>query len=816
MAQFLTEEEKFRQMMQNSELGEEEQSPLDSIDIDKILHILRKNWYWVIIIPTIFLLAAYLYLRYTKPLFQSSSNLKMEIKDESSGLNIQNPLITAPQDNIAGELEVIRSPIIYEEVTKKLDLSVSYFAEGRILDNEMYGYSPIHVQSTIYNEGIYGQVFYIFVEDGRNYILKRKLNGKILAEYRGVFDQELKNTDFNFIISQKKDLKAYYENIFFIPNSRGAIMGYLSSGLEAAIVNPQAKIIGISFKDYNASKARDILHTLSEVYRNKSVEIKNRANKQKQEYLDSQIEKTEKELNAYETQMENFIIENKTNNVEAKIGELVTKIQQLTEERIKLNAKLQSIVELQIYTQQRVADNKIVPIMPEIDAAIMQQIFELNKLKAVRQEQELSENTNTYSYQKLGIQVGNLQKSISESIERNKTKLIKEMTEIGSKLSDIEQAFYGLPSKITEFNKLRKKYETVQGYYNSLIQQKIQIGLAEAGTVPSFEVIAPANIPIIPISPKKTLIYIIAGIAGAALSLLLILGKYIMKNTIGTQNELEKLVNLAIMGSIPKYRKEKLEVSKLVVHKNPKSAVSESFRNVRTNLDFMFSHSEKDKSRNFQKVISVTSTISGEGKTFVTINLGGIIAMSGLRVVILDLDMRKPKVHLGLNGTNEKGVSTILIGRHSLEECLRSTEIDNLSYISSGPIPPNPSELILRDEFNDLIKNLQELYDVILIDTPPVGLVTDAMIIMRQVDVRFFVMRANYSKRGFAKNIQRITKVHQITKIGLILNSVESKGTYGYGYGYGYDYGGYYEEDTKKQKWWSFLQPILDKLPKRK
>ena len=174
--------------------------------------------------------------------------------------------------------------------------------------------------------------------------------------------------------------------------------------------------------------------------------------------------------------------------------------------------------------------------------------------------------------------------------------------------------------------------------------------------------------------------------------------------------------------------------------------------------------------------------------------------MSGLRVVIIDLDMRKPKVHLGLNGINDKGVSTILIGRHSLEECLRTTEIDNLSYIAAGPIPPNPSELVLREEFRDLVKSLKELYDVVLIDTPPVGLVTDAMIIMQHVDVRLFVLRANYSKRFFAKNIQKIMRLHQIQRGGMVLNSVETRGSYGYGYG------GYYEDQVPKRKWWSFLR----------
>ncbi len=801
MAQYLTEEEHFRKLLQtdNTDSGE---SPLEAIDFAKIFYILRKNWYWLIVLPFLSVLVAYLYLRYTKPVFQSTANLKMEFKDEEVGFRIGFNQ-DSPVDNIAGELEVIRSPLIYEEVLNNIKLSVEYYAEGRILDNEIYGFSPIEVQALVLNETLYNQKFYIESQDDQTYKIEVKNNNNTTAEYQGKFDEWLKNKDIELFISLKKSLSNYNERIYFVLNSKGKSMNYLASNLEAFILNPQAKIISITFKDYNANKARDILKTISEVYRVKSVEIKNRANRQKKEYLDNQIEKTEKELNTYEVEIEKFIIQNKTNNIEGKIGELVNKIQQLTEERYRINTKLQNIIELEIFVNQRFVDAKNIPLIPDIDGAILQQISELNRLRQIRQQQELSETSSTYSYQVLDLKITNAQRNINETIDRYKKKILKELAEITQKLTEIEASFLRLPSKITDFNKLKKKYETVQNYYNNLIQQKIQIGLAEAGTVPNFEIISPASMPSVPISPKKMLIYGVAGGIGVLLSLLLIVGKYLLKDTISSQEELEKLVSMPVVGAIPKYRKYKMELSKLIVHQNPKSAISESFRNIRTNLDFMFPHSKKELN---QKVVSITSTVSGEGKTFVTINLGGIIAMSGLRVVIVDLDMRKPKVHLGLNGSNEKGVSTILIGRHSLEECLRTTEIENLSYVSAGPVPPNPSELILRNEFKELIKALKELYDVVLIDTPPVGLVTDAMLIMSQVDVRFFVLRANYSRRGFAKNIQKITSLQQIRSVGVILNAVEEQSKYGYRYGYGY-----YEEKNN-QKLVNWLNQIKNKL----
>ena len=427
MAQYLTEEERFRQMMQEANLAEDEQNPLDSIDFEKIAHIFRRNWYWLFIFPALLLFSAYLYLRYTKPVFQSTSTLKMEIKNENEGIGLRLDMVNTNMDNIAGELEVIRSPIIYEEVAKKLDLYTLYFAEGRILDNEMYSFAPISLEAKTLDNGVYGHKFYIQSEDNINYTLRRVYNKNLIAEYKGKFNEKLITQEFEFLIKSFKPLKEYSENIFFVINSKAATMSYLANNLEAVILNPQAKTIGLSFKDFDASKAKDVLNVLSEVYRVKSIEIKNRANKQKQEYLDEQIAKTEKELNGYEAEMERFIIENKTNNIEGKIGELVAKIQQLTEERIKLNAKLQNLIELEIFVNQRFVSDKNIPILPDVDVGILSQITELNRLKLLRQEQELSETANTYSYQKFGIQINALQKNISESIERYKQKIFKDM-----------------------------------------------------------------------------------------------------------------------------------------------------------------------------------------------------------------------------------------------------------------------------------------------------------------------------------------------------------------------------------------------------
>ena len=216
------------------------------------------------------------------------------------------------------------------------------------------------------------------------------------------------------------------------------------------------------------------------------------------------------------------------------------------------------------------------------------------------------------------------------------------------------------------------------------------------------------------------------------------------------------------------------------------------------------------------KVIAVTSTISGEGKTFVTINLAGVIAFSEKKVIVMDFDMRKPKIHVGFSAENKKGISTILMGIHSVDECIQSSAIEHLDFITAGPVPPNPSELMLNKRMPELIDYLKTKYEFILIDNPPIGIVTDGMRSLLLADYPIYIFKANHSKRNFVQNIDRLVTESNLKNLSIILNAVESQYSgyyanskssygpgynYGYGYGYGYAYGygyGYYDGDHLK------------------
>jgi tyrosine-protein kinase Etk/Wzc len=278
------------------------------------------------------------------------------------------------------------------------------------------------------------------------------------------------------------------------------------------------------------------------------------------------------------------------------------------------------------------------------------------------------------------------------------------------------------------------------------------------------------------------MIYGIGFVAGLVLNIFFIGILYLINTKITSQAELERISNVPLLGVVPALRDVSNDT--LYISSHPKSMVSEALRTIRTNLDFF-------KTDLPQKVIAISSTISGEGKSFIAMNLGGVMALSHKKVVLLDLDMRKKKTDsISKDTDTSKGMSTILIRKNSWNECVVKSSLPNFDFIPSGPHPPNPSELLLNGEFNQLLTELKQHYDYILMDTPPVGVVTDGIMAMKQADICIYIVRANYSKKEFIRNLHRIIRINKFQHITTLLNALPTTSETAYGYGY-------YEEEKK-------------------
>lgn len=749
----------------------------NDFDFEKLRQVFTSSWLWVLGILIATLSAAFLYIRYTKPIYSAESVLKLDIKNDANLLGLQNPL---DQDikGIAGEIEILRSRLFFSKVVDAIGMEISYYHPGRShLVDERYGNSPFEVEFELKNNSLLDRRFDIEILNDDEFSLScAYLGGPIGETHR--FGTEISTNDFKFKFnktnhfSDQKNLVDFY----FVLNSKAALINYLETHVTVEPINFNANTIKISLSDFNQIKARRLLEAIDTIYLDFTKNAKNLAVEQKIRFLETQMEKTSKELVEYEDYFEKFTIQNRTTDLSGDLTKTIALLNELDSQRYKLRNHLAEVDQIGVNFK----NDKPVGLFT-IPSGIAQLINEYNRLVNEKELKLHSYNENTQVITKLNQQIDIAKEQASARLLAYKNNLAQDIEELNKKRKILESNFVELPSMGTSYNKNRRLYTLQEEFYFSLIQSKIELEIARAGTVTNFVVLSPASVSSIPIHPKKILIYGLGLVAGLVISVIFLLIQFILHDKITSQKELEKIMHAPILGLIPHYKLEKLANSKLIVTNNPKSSISESLRSIRTNMEFMAANGKN-------QVVSVTSTVSGEGKTFIAVNLGAVFAYAGQKVVVVDLDMRKPKIHIAFKSDHvQRGMSTILIGKEKIEDCIQESELENLHFISAGPMPPNPSELLLSPKFEEILEELKKKYDVIFLDSPPVGLVTDGILVMKKADLPVYVVRADYSKRSYLKSVHNLISNNKFEGLSVVLNGVKTgKGSYGYGYGYGY------------------------------
>jgi capsular exopolysaccharide synthesis family protein len=401
----------------------------------------------------------------------------------------------------------------------------------------------------------------------------------------------------------------------------------------------------------------------------------------------------------------------------------------------------------------------------------------------------LAYNENTLAFRQKEKDVVLLKDQVFNQLTSLKEDWMRSLSDVVKEKQKLENEFMSMPDKNTKFAKNQRFYNLFTEFYLSMLQSKAQFEIAKAGSTPDFKILSAASTPRAPITQRKLLYHGIGLATSVAIAFFFIGFAYIMDNKVTSVREIDQVLDVPVLGIIPATHNSSKGI---LVQSNPRSMTSEAIRSLRTNLDFFTSGGNK-------KIITISSSISGEGKSFLAKNLGGVLAMSNKKVALLDLDMRKAKLTEHGNGESAiKGLSTVLINKNGWRECIQKTAIENLDFIPSGPLPPNPSELLVNGEFSTMISEIQQEYDFILLDTPPAGLVTDAIMAMRKSDLSIFVVRANYSKKEFLRNIDRLMTVNKLNNVAIVLNALpQSDKLYGYGY---------YEEYAEKRAWWKFFK----------
>ena len=758
--------------------------------------VIKRSWYWIILIFGISLSLVFLYLRYSKPIYESSAIIQVVNEDPGADvIGIQNINNTK---SISKEIQLLNSQYLFHKAIRSLNLNVSYFSKGEFLTEERYLQSTFNItpyslsDSSICNKPIF------VVAEGNELFLSYNHAGKQFKEkivpnevFKNVFfEVSLKTANSDLLLNELKENELYFEF-----NDVSNLVNRFLPDFKAEPLNIEARTINLVHKSNNATLSRDIVQAVADAFFGHDESLKRESSDKILGFIELQLDSLRKELNASKDSIMAYQRKEHLSSVDDLSSSLSSKLTSLQDELYFMEEDMKLLDNLATKIEDSPNRLEIYKLIPELigksfEGSLSSHVKDLHDLLEKREDLMYSVTPENQVIKRIEQRIQVRVSSINGIIATLTNRFLEKSKTIKQAIAEVELQYYGLPEKSMELSRLKNLQDLNQKYYTLFTEKKVLYSISNAGYTSQNMMLSKPTLSNVAISPKKNTIYGGSLFLSFILSLALIFLRYIRYNEITELADLEGLLpsNVGILGSIP-LAKKSMDFSQLLVADAPKSMVAESMRSIRTNMSFV----KKDA-----RIVAVSSSVSGEGKTFVSINLAGIIALSGKRTVIIDLDLRKPKIHLGLFLENDLGMSNLLVGQCSIEDCAQKTSIDSLDVITAGPIPPNPSELILNKSFVHIIEKLKDTYDVIVIDNPPVGLVSDGVQVLAMADVPIYVFKANYSKRHFVGRVKELVDVQGFNNLNVILNGVNPKQSrYGYGYGSGYGYGGYYEEDTK-------------------
>lgn len=760
--------------------------------------IIKKSFIWCVLIVLITMSSSLLYLRYTPPLYEVGSTLMIKPENTSKAIGLDNIGLEASRGNadLQRDIQVMKSNLIMDRVLDKLPLLVSYYNTGQILVEEKYKSSPFEILPLVKTNSIYDLPINFEFINNKSFKISYRI-GQQKFIYNGSYGKKIRTPHFDFTANTDQEvLKSNIESLktgqfYFVINNRQTVAKRIRDVIR---INPYTPSILISFQDKNPYRAADIVNAMNDEFISYDKEKKTESATLILNFIESQINLINAELQAYENQIKAFKIQNGLISTESKISEILTALNNIKQKQIMLNIKDNMLYSYQDYFNRYEDSTRLFSGIVDVQFSALQEFVRmLDKLQADKRYFLLSKTANNPEVINIEKQIDDLKLNIKENIGNTLKANQEERKAQNEELTKYTNEFNKFPELEAEFARLRKISDLKEKYYLLLLDKKSGFSISLAGFVSDFLILKKAEPPLSPVFPNVPLIKMIGIFSGIVISLLFIIIRYLLSSKILSPTEVERNSRAGLIGVIPIYRKP-MDVSQLVVNMNPKSIISESFRSIRTNLEYIPLDHQSDK-----RLIAVTSTIAGEGKTFIAVNTAGIYSVAGKKTIILDFDLRKPRIHKAFATENNKGISTILIGKYTVEECIKHSEWENLDYITSGPIPPNPAEFIMSQQTKDLIEYLKTKYDVVVIDTPPIGVVTDALELMKRADYPIYVVRADYSNRNFLNNVNRLVTDNKINRLSVVINSMGSGASgysysygYNYGYGYGYGYGGAY------------------------
>lgn len=777
----------------------------EKIDIQQLLFKYIIHWPWFVGAVLVCLIGAWIYLRMATPVYNISATVL--IKDDKKGGNTGSMVgleelglsgLISSSQNIDNELEVLRSKTLVKEVINLLNLYVSYTDEDGFPSKNMYKTSPVLVSLTpqeaekltdpmVVEMALYG-------EGGLdvNVTVGDKEYQKHFEKLPAVFPMDEGTLAFfqsPDSLSLKKDTMEASSNIRHITAKIKSPMKVARAYCENLKIEPTSKttsVAVISLKNSSLQRGQDFINQLLEMYNRNTNNDKNEIAQKTAEFIDERINIISKELGSTEANLENFKRNAGITDLTSEAQIALTGNAEYEKKRVENRTQISLIEDLRKYIRGN--EYEVLPGNIGLqDPGLVATIERYNEMLVERKRLLRTSTENNPTIINLDTSIRAMKSNVQATLDGSLKGLLITKADLEREASRFSRRISDAPGQERQFVSIARQQEIKAGLYLMLLQKREENAIALAATANNAKIIDEAIADDIPVSPKRRMIYLIALVLGIGIPVGIIYLIGLTKFKLEGRADVEKLTTIPIVGDIPLTDEKNEKDGSIAVFENQNNLMSETFRNIRTNLQFML--------QNDKKVILVTSTVSGEGKSFISANLAISLSLLGKKVVIVGLDIRKP----GLNkvfrlSTKEKGITLYLANPETdLMSLVQPSDINqNLYILPGGTVPPNPTELLARDGLDKAIEILKKSFDYVILDTAPVGMVTDTLLIGRVADLSVYVCRADYTHKVEYTLINELAEEKKLPNLCTVINGVDLKRRkYGYYYGYG-KYGKYY------------------------
>lgn len=771
------------------------QTPLEvDIDIKRVIYHALRFWYLVVGFLIICLATAFIKVRYATKIYPVTASIIIKEKEETSEgrLLYNNPLVSGFR-NYLNELYIIRSYPLVERTLQELNFSVAFYKEGNVLTSEIYDFPVRVTMLSVPNVAI--QFDFEAMNTHQFKLAQTTANDLLVSELLAFEDTiEFRGLRAVFSVDSVAKVKSIIGEQFkfsFTPLQQ-LTPDYVAR-LEASWAEEGAGVINLSISGPTPAKERDFLNGLISQYQLSDLYKKNQVATRTIEFINNQLNGIADSLQQVERRLEIFKDKNLMTDLDTEAARLYSKLEAVETQRAELMIRSNYYGYLKEYLQREDKyDQVVLPASIGVTDGLLGELL-TNMIELQTQVAVTGQRDNPL-FQELVARLRKVRTDIKESIKNLESTDEIKSEFVSRQIALLENELNRLPASERQMISIKRNYSLLENLYIFLLQKRAEAGISRASTTTDIAVVNPPLATVEYVSPRAVVYYLLALTVGLALPIFVFVIMEMLNSRIQSREDVERVTSVPFIGGVGHKRSN----SNLEVFQSPSSSIAESFRALRSGLQYFLRGRENT-------VIVISSSISGEGKTFTTINLASVFALAGRKTLIIGADMRRPKIFRDFSIGNEKGLSTFLAGIHTFREVVQPSGYPFLDVVSGGPVPPNPAELLLTEKTKTFIDFARTQYDCVIIDTPPLAIVTDAFALTDFADHILFVVRQNYTPKDALKNVQQLYDLGKLPNISVVLNDILRSGPgYGYGYGYNYGYGyskhgkngyGYYKED---------------------